>query len=74
VTETSDGLVIEGVDRLSGGRISSFGDHRIAMSAAVASVVCRDSVIIEQAESAAKSYPAFWEDMRSLGLVLEKTT
>ncbi|MBR2292694.1 MAG: 3-phosphoshikimate 1-carboxyvinyltransferase [Clostridia bacterium] len=73
VAETPDGLVIEGVDKLSGGRISSFGDHRIAMSAAVASVVCRDSVIIEQAESAAKSYPAFWEDMRSLGLVLEKT-
>ncbi|MBQ8331301.1 MAG: 3-phosphoshikimate 1-carboxyvinyltransferase [Clostridia bacterium] len=71
VTETPDGLIIEGVDKLSGGAVSSFGDHRIAMSAAVASVACRNAIVIEQAESAAKSYPAFWEDMDRIGASVE---
>ena len=38
VSETDDGLLITGRDRLSGGFAQSFGDHRIAMAAAAASV------------------------------------
>lgn len=72
VTEVSDGLLIDGVDRLRGGRASSFGDHRIAMSAAVASVVCDAPVTVENAHVAAKSYPDFWRDMRSLGMEIEE--
>ncbi|MBQ9783857.1 MAG: 3-phosphoshikimate 1-carboxyvinyltransferase [Clostridia bacterium] len=72
VEETPDGLIVEGVPHLRGGSVSSFGDHRIAMSAAVASVTCSKSVTIERAESAAKSYPAFWEDMRALGMEIRE--
>lgn len=72
LTETDDGLSIQGVDGLQGGRVSSFGDHRIAMSAAIASVACQDSVIIEDAHAAAKSYPSFWNDMQSLRLQLKE--
>ena len=68
VTETDDGLIIDGTERLRGGRTSSFGDHRIAMSAAVASVACESAVTVEGAESAAKSYPTFWEDLKRLGM------
>lgn len=72
VTETSDGLIIEGVTRLSGGCVSSFGDHRIAMSAAVASLACDSSVVIDNADAAAKSYPDFWNDIEKLGVNSEE--
>lgn len=71
VAETEDGLIIQGKNTLAGGRISSFNDHRIAMSAAIASSVCVSPVIIEGAESAAKSYPGFWEDLNTLGAKAE---
>lgn len=64
---TPDGLNITGQKQLKGGRIHSFGDHRIAMMAAVASAVCRDAVIIENAESVNKSYPGFYSNFNTLG-------
>ena len=69
---TDDGLIIEGKDALCGGSVSSFGDHRIAMSAAVASVICNAPVTIDGSEATQKSYPSFWEDMRALGLKFEQ--
>ncbi|MGI6336032.1 MAG: 3-phosphoshikimate 1-carboxyvinyltransferase [Eubacteriales bacterium] len=67
IEETKDGLVIEGTGTLKGGRVSSFGDHRIAMTAAIASCICEEEVIIEGAEAVAKSYPKFFEDFAKLG-------
>lgn len=72
IEQTSDGLIIDGVSSLTGGRVSSFGDHRIAMSAAVASARATGEVIIEGAHAAAKSYPAFWTDMRALGMIIDE--
>ena len=69
---TDDGLIINGGGALRGGEVSSFGDHRIAMSAAVASVICTDTVSVTTAEAVAKSYPAFWEDIVSLGAEIKK--
>ena len=66
---TDDGLIIEGKPTLAGGTVSSAGDHRIARSAAVASVACQAPVTITGAEATAKSYPAFFEDMATLGFV-----
>ncbi len=62
-----DELEITGVTELSGGMCSSFNDHRIAMSLAIASQRCTDKLIITDAECVAKSYPTFFEDFRSLG-------
>lgn len=67
ITETPDGLVIRGVPRLGGGQVCAAGDHRIAMSGAVAALVCDREVAIIGAESVAKSYPAFWEEFERLG-------
>lgn len=64
--ELSDGLIIHGSGRLRGGMTEAFNDHRIAMSAAVASVLCSESVVISHAECVDKSYPAFWRDFESL--------
>jgi 3-phosphoshikimate 1-carboxyvinyltransferase len=52
---------------LSGGLVRSRGDHRIAMAAAVAALAGSDRVGIEGAGCAAKSYPAFFEDLAGLG-------
>lgn len=62
ISETPDGLEIRGVSSLAGGRVSSCNDHRIAMSAAVASLVCREPVIVDGIEAVNKSYPAFLKD------------
>lgn len=64
--ETKDGLIIQG-GSLSGGETSSFGDHRIAMAASIAAIKCEKEVIIDRAEAVNKSYPAFYEDYKSLG-------
>ena len=67
IEENDDGLTVEGVRALSGGSVSSYNDHRIAMSAAVAASVCESAVEIDGAEAVNKSYPTFWEDASSLG-------
>ncbi|MDR3091136.1 MAG: 3-phosphoshikimate 1-carboxyvinyltransferase [Clostridiales bacterium] len=60
--ETGDGLIIEGGEHLRGGRVDSKGDHRIAMSAAVAGVCARSGdTVIEGAECAGISFPGFFE-------------
>ncbi|MBE6587980.1 MAG: 3-phosphoshikimate 1-carboxyvinyltransferase [Ruminococcaceae bacterium] len=67
VTQTEDGLRIKGdAASLHSGKVDSANDHRIAMAAAIASVVC-GSVEIDGAEAVNKSYPAFFEDFRKLG-------
>ena len=63
VRETDDGLVIVGKPALSGGFVDAYGDHRIAMTAAVAALGCQGSVTIEGAQAVAKSYPTFWEQL-----------
>ncbi len=62
ITPTDDGMVIHGKSSLSGGEVDSFNDHRIAMSAAIASLVCEGPVKITRFEAINKSYPAFAEN------------
>ena len=64
---TEDGLQIVGTKQLPGGTVDSVGDHRIAMSAAVAAVGCTGPVVIEGAQAVRKSYPGFWQDYMALG-------
>ena len=52
--------------RPSGGRVEAWGDHRIAMAAAVAALAAESPVVIEGAECVAKSWPRFFEDFDSL--------
>lgn len=68
VSETEDGLIIQGQGTLQGGvTVSSCNDHRIAMSAAIAASLCRNPVTITNAEAVNKSYPKFWEHFEALG-------
>lgn len=63
---TDDGLNITN-SVLTGGFVDSCGDHRIAMSAAIAATICQKEVIIKNADSVEKSYPDFFEDYKKLG-------
>ncbi|MCL2036913.1 MAG: 3-phosphoshikimate 1-carboxyvinyltransferase [Oscillospiraceae bacterium] len=48
--------------------LNSYNDHRIVMSAAIAATcLCKEPVTIEAAEAVEKSYPGFFEDLKSLG-------
>lgn len=67
IKELADGLEIQGVKCLSGGRCDSFGDHRIAMSAAIAAVKAKEKVVISDAQCVNKSYPEFWTHYKKLG-------
>lgn len=68
VTEQAESLIVKGKPQgLLGGSVSAWNDHRIAMSMAVASLVCRGPVIIGGSESVKKSYPTFWQDFAMLG-------
>ncbi len=63
--ETEDGLIIKGTG-LKGGTCESFRDHRIAMSAAVASCFAKEIVAINDAECVRKSFPDFFEVFATL--------
>lgn len=52
---------------LNGGTVDACGDHRIAMSAAIAATCCKNPVTILGAECVSKSYPKFWEEYKRLG-------
>lgn len=66
ITVTEDGLHILGTGKLTGGTVSSCGDHRIAMLAAVASLACTQSVTVEGCEAVSKSYPGFFNDFSKI--------
>lgn len=66
VEELPDGLAIDGVRSLRGARCRSHGDHRLAMALGVAGLLARGQTIIEEAEAAQVSYPAFWTDVAQL--------
>ena len=60
-----DGLIVHGDERpLPGGRVESAGDHRVAMSMAVAALAGTGPVDINGWEAVATSYPGFEEDLR----------
>ena len=63
---TEDTLTVYGTG-YRGGTVDSVNDHRIAMSAAIASTICTEPVTILGAEAVKKSYPHFWEEFSRLG-------
>jgi len=64
---TDDGFTVTGVPaRLRGGRVSSRGDHRLAMLGAVAGLASRDGVRIDDADAVSVSFPGFFEMLDEL--------
>jgi 3-phosphoshikimate 1-carboxyvinyltransferase len=63
VEEFEDGMAITGGAKLRGATLPSFGDHRIAMSFAIAGLFASGETIIEDVECVATSYPGFEETL-----------
>jgi 3-phosphoshikimate 1-carboxyvinyltransferase len=66
-----DGLRIQG-GTLRGGRVDSHGDHRVAMSFAIASVCAREAIEISDVANVATSFPGFVDAARHIGLSLDE--
>lgn len=66
VGELEDGLAIDGGVQLEGAELDSFGDHRIAMSFAIAALIADGPSVIKGAECVEVSYPGFWDDFDRL--------
>jgi 3-phosphoshikimate 1-carboxyvinyltransferase len=73
VSEKPDGLIIEGQPArpLKAVRVSSGGDHRLAMSAAVMALAAADDCVIDDADPIAVSFPRFVGTLRALGAEIE---
>jgi 3-phosphoshikimate 1-carboxyvinyltransferase len=61
VEEREDGMTIEGRGRLEGAALKSYGDHRVAMSLAVAGLSARGGVEIDDSACADISFPGFFD-------------
>lgn len=60
-------MYITGPSMMKTGQIDSHGDHRIAMAAAITATCSRTPVRIGSPECVAKSYPSFFEDLKTIG-------
>lgn len=63
ITATEDGMIINGPTSLKGAKLNTYGDHRIGMMAAIASLMTDSPVEIDDADCIAVSYPTFFEHL-----------
>lgn len=71
VSITNDSLTLESsFEIIENVAIKTYQDHRMAM--AFAPLALKTSLIIEEAEVVSKSYPTFWEDLKSVGIQISK--
>jgi 3-phosphoshikimate 1-carboxyvinyltransferase len=68
---TEDGFVIKGPVKLKGAKVHAGGDHRLAMSLAVAGFIAEGSTLIEGAHAVDDSFPGFAETFRGLGATID---
>jgi 3-phosphoshikimate 1-carboxyvinyltransferase len=68
VTETEDGMDITGSEQLLGGIVDSSGDHRIAMSMAVAALVASAAITVTDIACIATSFPTFFPLLEKVAL------
>ena len=66
IEEFEDGFAVTGPQRLSGGRVETEGDHRIAMAFAIAGLIAEGTTGIVDAGCASVSFPDFFESLATL--------
>lgn len=66
IVEHADGFAVTGPTTLRGAVVDAGGDHRLAMALAVAALAAVGETVIDGAEAAAVSHPAFWDDLSRL--------
>lgn len=68
IEETADGMIIEGPTRLSGARLDSYGDHRVAMAMAVAASIADGESQLTGTGAVDISYPDFFPTLGKVAL------
>lgn len=66
IEEKPDGLIIPGPQRLEGGVVESFGDHRTAMAMAIAGLIAQEPVTVNDTACVGTSFPDFFEVIREV--------
>jgi 3-phosphoshikimate 1-carboxyvinyltransferase len=66
VTEHDDGMTVHGGFPLTGARVASFGDHRIAMACAILGLFAKGETTITETACIATSYPTFQDDLAKI--------
>ena len=66
-------MIVHGGTGVHGAKVHSHHDHRIAMACAVAALKATGETIIEEANAVNKSYPEFYEHLKSLGASVSLT-
>jgi 3-phosphoshikimate 1-carboxyvinyltransferase len=67
VTEYDDGMTVHGgSDKLTGAKVGSFGDHRIAMACAILGLFAKGETTITETACIATSYPTFQDDLAKI--------
>ncbi len=61
-----DGMIIRGGKKLRGGEIESYGDHRIAMTFAIAGLAIEEGIYVKDFECVSVSFPDFLEKLEVL--------
>lgn len=60
IEATEDGMIIHGKSNLTGGCVSSHGDHRIGMMLSIAALISKGEIVLEHPEAISVSYPDFF--------------
>jgi len=63
----SDGFIVRGPSPLKGAEVNSHGDHRLAMTLAVAGLLASGETLVHDTDCIADSFPGFAETLRRLG-------
>lgn len=72
ITDVTDNTLVVYGGKPKGARIEAHGDHRMAMSLAIAALFADGESIINGAEAVTKSYPRFFTDLAKLGVRTEE--
>lgn len=66
IEELPDGMIIKGKQKIKGGIVNSFHDHRIAMAFSILGLISEENIKIKDADCAYISYPEFYEHLQSI--------
>lgn len=66
IEATHDGMIIHGKTSLSGAAVESYGDHRIGMMLAIAGLISKGDMTLNDPDAISVSYPQFFDALHSL--------
>ena len=66
ITETDDGMIINGGKPIHGADFVTYGDHRMAMSLAILAQLAEGNSTLDDAKCVDVSYPSFFDDFYGL--------